>query len=405
VRTGSTEGPVDREASNSIPQPRVPFLDLQPVHEPLKPRLIDDFAALIDGGMFVNGTPVPTFEEAFATYCGVTFAVGVASGLDALRLGLLAAGLERGEEVILPAQTFVATLEAVVQAGGRPVLVDVDEEDCNLDVDAARTAVTPRTRCVLPVHLYGQMADMRALAALAESRRLFIIEDACQAHGAVRDGLRPGEAGLAAGFSFFPAKNLGAFGDAGALITPREDLADAARALREHGQRRKYEHALEGYTARLDTIQALVLLRKLPLLDRWNEERRSAARFYSETLEGVGDIRVPNVPEGSDPVWHLYVIHTSRPVELGRHLADGGVGTGRHYPQPVHLTPAYAWLGHREGAFPVAERLAARCLSLPIFPGIREDQLHAVATGVAAFFRGPTRRKAASKSSPVAGKT
>jgi dTDP-4-amino-4,6-dideoxygalactose transaminase len=402
VRAGKAADGLDRDATNSGPHSTVPFLDLRPVHESLKATLIDDFADLIDGGAFVNGTPVRRFEDEFARYCGVPFAVGLASGLDALRLGLLAAGVERGEEIILPAQTFVATLEAVVQAGGRPVLVDVGEEDGNIDVDAAHASVTARTRCVLPVHLYGQMADMRALAKLAESG-LVIVEDACQAHGAVRDGLRPGEAGVAAAFSFYPAKNLGAFGDAGALITSREDLADAARALREHGQRRKYEHELEGYTARLDTIQALVLLRKLPLLDGWNEERRSAARFYVETLEGVGDIRVPHVPEGSDPVWHLFVIHTSRPVELGRYLAGRGVGTGRHYPQPAHLAAAYAWLGYRQGAFPVAERLASTCLSLPIFPGIREEQLHAVAAGVAAFFRGPSR-PAGVKSSPVAGK-
>jgi dTDP-4-amino-4,6-dideoxygalactose transaminase len=405
VRADRAGYPLDRDASNAGSQPSVPFFDLRPVHGSLKASLIDDFAALIDEGDFVNGAPVREFEQEFARYCGASFAVGVASGLDALRLALLAGGLERGEEVIVPAHTFVATLEAVVQAGGRPVLVDVDKMDCNLDVDAARAAVTPRTRCVLPVHLYGQMADMRALAELAESSRLVLIEDACQAHGALRDDLRPGEAGVAAAFSFYPAKNLGAMGDAGALITPHHDVADAARAIREHGQKRKYEHELEGYTARLDTIQALVLLRKLPLLDRWNEERRAAARFYSEALDGVGDIRVPHVPDGSDPVWHLYVIHTARPVELGRYLAERGVGTGRHYPQPAHLAPAYAWLSHREGAFPVAERLAATCLSLPIFPGITQEQRHAVAAGVAAFFRGPSHPSASSKSSPVASKS
>jgi dTDP-4-amino-4,6-dideoxygalactose transaminase len=390
-------------ARNAGSRPSVPLLDLRPAHEALKPELLDDFAELIDSDEFVNGSPVRGFEQAFAEYCGTSFAVGMASGLDALRLALLAAGLERGDEVIVPAQTFVATLEAVLQAGGRPVLVDVGENDWNLAAEAARDAVTPRTRWLLPVHLYGQMADMRALGRLAESAALTVVEDACQAHGAARDGLRPGEAAAAAAFSFYPAKNLGAMGDAGALVTSRPEVAEAARALRTHGESRKYEHELEGYTARLDTIQALVLLRKLRLLDGWNEQRRAAARFYLEALNGVGDLRLPNVPGGSEPVWHLYVIQTARPAELARYLAERGIGTGRHYPHPVHLAPAYAWMGHGQGAFPVAERLAATCLSLPIFPGITDEQLHAVAEGLATFFRGRSRSSRRDRRSVIHG--
>ena len=364
----------------------MPFLDLRPSHDPLKEQLLEEISSLIDSNRFINGPQVAEFEEAFAAYCGATTCVGVASGLDALRLALLAAGLEPGDEVIVPANTFVATLEAVTQAGGRPVVVDANERDYNLDVDAVGAAITPRTRFVMPVHLYGQMADMRALEALAADRGLTIVEDACQAHGATRDGLRAGTVGLAGAFSFYPGKNLGAFGDAGALVTDSAELADSVKALREHGQRAKYRHDLEGYTARLDTIQALVLLRKLARLDEWNEQRRAVARFYDEALEGVGDLRLHPVAPDSQPVWHLYELRTASPERLSEFLQERGIATGRHYPEPVHLTQAYASLGYREGDFPVAEALAAELVSLPIFPGMTDEQLEAVAGAIRDFF-------------------
>ena len=214
------------------------------------------------------------------------------------------------------------------------------------------------------------------------------MEDACQAHGADRAGIRPGTASAAAAFSFYPGKNLGAAGDAGALVTADAEAAARVRALREHGQTAKYVHAYEGWTARLDTIQALVLSHKLPLLDDWNEQRRRAAGFYNETLEGVGDLRLPPVPVGSTPVWHLFVVRTGEPEQLAAFLRERGIGTGRHYPDPVHLTDAYRWLGYRRGEFPIAERLARECLSLPMFPGITETQLAAVVDGVRSFFDG-----------------
>jgi dTDP-4-amino-4,6-dideoxygalactose transaminase len=240
----------------------------------------------------------------------------------------------------------------------------------------------------MPVHLYGQMADMRALRALAAQRRLTVLEDACQAHGAERQGLRAGSAGEVAAFSFYPGKNLGAAGDAGALVSNDGETAARVRALREHGQTAKYVHALEGWTARLDTIQALVLSHKLPLLDGWNEQRRAAAAFYEDGLDGVGDLRLPPVASGSDPVWHLYVVRTADPTALAIFLRERGIGTGRHYPDPVHLTEAYAHLGYRRGDFPVAEALSRECLSLPIFPGIDEAQLAAVVDGVRSYFDG-----------------
>ncbi|MBD0291468.1 MAG: DegT/DnrJ/EryC1/StrS family aminotransferase, partial [Thermoleophilia bacterium] len=306
--------------------------------------------------------------------------------LDGLRLSLLGLGLERGDEVIVPAATFVATWEAVTQAGGRPVPVDVEEEDYGLDPKATEAALTPRTRALLPVHLYGQLANMRSLRVLAARHDLRLVEDACQAHGAERDGFRAGAGGDAAAFSFYPAKNLGAMGDAGALVTADADLAARVRALREHGQTAKYRHTFEGYTARLDAIQALVLAAKLPLLDGWNAERRAAARFYREALAGVGDLRLPPVASGSDPVWHVFVVRTGDPDALAAHLAHAGVMTGRHYPEPPHLSGAYSHLGFSEGAFPVAEALAREGLSLPLFPGVSEEQLTHVCESVVDFF-------------------
>jgi dTDP-4-amino-4,6-dideoxygalactose transaminase len=367
---------------------RVPFLDLGPSHAGLSDALLDDFAELIESGGFTNGPAVAEFEQAFAAYCGSAHCVGTASGLDALRLALIVLELEPGDEVIVPASTFVATLEAVTQAGGTPVVADVTERDYNLDPAAAEAAIGPRTRALLPVHLYGQLADLERLSALAERHGLAVVEDACQAHGASRDGRAAGATGLAGAFSFYPAKNLGAMGDAGALVTGDSGLAAAARMLREHGQTRKYRHEAEGWTARLDTIQALVLLRKLPLLDGWNEERRAAAAFYSEALAGVGDLRLPPVAAGSEPVWHLYVVRTAAPERLAEHLAADGISTGRHYPEPPHLSPAYAGLGHRLGSFPVSEALASEGLSLPIFPGIETAQLEAVADSVRRYFGG-----------------
>jgi dTDP-4-amino-4,6-dideoxygalactose transaminase len=365
---------------------RVRFLDLAPIHRDLKDAVLDDIADLIDSGAFANGPQVAGFEAAYADYCGTAHCVGVASGLDALRLGLLAAGIEPGDEVVVPAHTFVATLEAVTQAHAVPVVCDVREDDYGLDPDAAASVIGPATRALMPVHLYGQMADMCSLAAVAARHGLTVIEDACQAHGASRDGLAPGAAAEAAAFSFYPGKNLGAMGDAGALVTNIAPLATEVRTLREHGQAAKYEHRVEGWTSRLDTIQAIVLLHKLPLLDTWNDERRRIAALYGETLAGVGDLVLPAVAPNSRPVWHLYVIRTTRRAALASFLADRGIATGRHYPDAVHLTPAYAHLGYGRGAFPVAEGLARQGVSLPVYPGMPEAEVEAVAEGIRDFF-------------------
>ena len=370
------------------PEVTVPFLDLSPAHRAVREAIVAGFEQLIDGGLFTNGPQIGDFERAFSAYTGRRFCVGVANGLDALRLALLAAGIEPGDEVIAPAQTFVATVEAITQAGGSPVLVDVRADDYNLDSDGVDAVVNSRTRFLLPVHLYGQLADMRALGRLASRRGLEIVEDACQAHGARRDGVAAAQLGRATAFSFYPSKNLGAMGDAGAVVTDDERLASAVRALREHGQAGKYEHVREGYTARLDTIQAVVLLHKLPLLDAWNGERREAARYYLEALADVGDLRLPPVPSGSEPAWYVFVVRTADPDRLAAFLRARRIETGRHYPQPVHLTQAYAHLGYEAGAFPVAETLAREALSLPLFPGISTGQLEFVAASVREFFAG-----------------
>ncbi len=369
-----------------VPARSLPFVDLSHVNAPVEQGVLADAADIIRSGAFTNGPEVERFERAYAAYCGARECVGVSSGLDGLRLALMAAGVEVGDEVIVPAQTFIATFEAVSQAGARPVVVDIGENDYNLNPDAVEAVMSPRTRCILPVHLYGQMADMQRLRQLAHTGGLLLIEDACQAHGAIRDELRPGEVADAAAFSFYPTKNLGALGDAGALIADDSALAGRARSLRQHGERERYVSECIGYTARLDTLQAAVLLRKLPLLDEWNGRRRQAAAFYLAALEGIGDIRCLPVPSGSRPVWHLFPIRTSYAESLSAFLAERGIDTGRHYRQPPHLSPAYAELGHRGGEFPVAERVAEESLSLPIFPGISEWQLAWLTDSVQEFF-------------------
>ena len=366
----------------------VPFVDLGPMSSDVRATVLRDLERLIDAGAFVNGPFVEEFERSFASACGREIAVGVASGLDAIRIGLEAAGLAPGDGVVVPAMTFGATFEAVVQAGGVPVVVDVREDDAGMNVDAVAAAVGPQVRFFLPVHLYGQMVDIRGLMSLAEKHGLAILEDACQAHGAERDGVKAGSAGIAAAFSFYPSKNLGAWGDAGALVLDDERIAVRVRALREHGQTSRYHSEFIGYTSRLDAIQALVLSHKLPLLKGWNKERQTAATYYGQELANVGDLSLPAAVPGSTHVWHVYAVRTSNPEALGAFLKSRGIASGRHYPEPPHLAPAFAHLGLKAGTFPVAEAIARETLSLPIFPGITEAQLEAVVGAVQDFFVG-----------------
>jgi dTDP-4-amino-4,6-dideoxygalactose transaminase len=379
--------------SRTSPQPsrlvqrvQVPFVDLGPTSRAVKQRVLARIGETVDRGDFTYGEAVAEFEQRFAEYVGRAHCVGVSNGLDGLRLGLLASGIAEGEGVVVPASTFAATFEAVLQAGGRPVIVDAGGVDYNLDIAQTEAAVRAGAAYVLPVHLYGRMADVVGLSRVAEETGAQIIEDACQAHGAVRDGIVAGSVGRASAFSFYPSKNLGAMGDAGAVVTDDEDLAARVRALRVHGETRKYHHEYIGYTARLDTIQAIVLLEKLPLLAEWNRERQAAARFYTDALSEVEELRLPSEPAGSEPVWHLYVLRVSEPERLAAFLAARGIQTGRHYPEPVHLSPAYRDLGFAPGDFPVAEALAREALSLPLYPGISEAQLEMVCDAVRDYF-------------------
>jgi len=364
----------------------VPFVDLIFVTRPIRDDVLRDLAQLMDRGAFVNGSPVSDFESAFAAAVERGHCIGLASGLDALRLALAAIEIGAGDEVIVPAMTFVATFEAVAQVGATPVPVDVRGDDAGIDVDAAAAAITPRTRAILPVHLYGQMADMRGLRTVAERHELLLLEDAAQAHGASRDGLGAGSAGDAAAFSFYPSKNLGAMGDAGALVTDDEALARRVRALREHGETSKYRSEFVGWTARLDAMQAVVLTHKLPFLDAWNEQRRQAALVYEETLAGVGDLQLPTEVSGAHHVWHLYTVRTADPEALATSLRARGVASGRHYPEPPHLSGAFSGLGYVEGSFPIAESIGRETLSLPIYPGITNRQIEHVTDGIRAFF-------------------
>jgi dTDP-4-amino-4,6-dideoxygalactose transaminase len=366
---------------------KVPFVDLAGVHASLRDDVLAALADLIDRSEFGTGAAVEAFEEVFARYCGTSECVGVSSGIDALRLLLAAAGVAPGDEVIVPAMTFVATFAAVSQLGAAPVPVDISPQDYNIDVDAVEPAIGSRVRWLLPVHLYGQLADMGPLRAIAERRGLGIVEDACQAHGAAREGLVPGRGTAGAAFSFYPGKNLGAMGDAGAVVTDDPAIADRVRMLREHGQREKHRHEHIGWTGRLDAFQAVVLTCKLAHLAEWNAERRAVAQLYNELLADVGDLVLPPVAPESEHVWHLYVVRTRDPEGLAEHLQLRSIATGRHYPAPPHLTEAYAHLGYAPGAFPVAEELAGTGLSLPIFPGMTQAQVETVAAAIEEYFR------------------
>ncbi len=373
---------------------RVPFLDLQTPHREMAAEILAAWEKILREASFVGGEEIRAFEAEFAAYVGVRHAVGVANGTDALRLALLAMGLGPGDEVLTVPHTFIATTEAITQAGGRPVFVDVDPETGTMDVSKVEAALTPRTRVLLPVHLYGQTADMDPLLEIARRRGLLVLEDACQAHGAGYKGQRAGSMGTAAAFSFYPGKNLGACGEAGAVTTDDPDLAARVAQLRDHGQAQKYEHDVEGYNARLDSLQAAALRIKLRRLDAWNEARRSAASRYQSALRDV--VEVPQEAPGRSHVYHLYVIRHPDRDRLKRALGEAGIGNGLHYPVPLHLQKAYRGMGFRPGAFPVAERWASLGLSLPMFPGLGDPQIDAVAKAVT---RALTPRNAVSEGS------
>lgn len=356
----------------------VPFVDLSWQHRQVAAEIQAGFERVMQTTAFIDGPDVATFEESFARFCGTGRAVGVANGTDAIELMLRGLGIGPGDEVIIPANTFIATVEAVCRAGAVPVVVDCDTFDL-IDVDAVGDAIGPRTAAVLAVDLYGQLADLTRLGALAERAGIVLLEDAAQAQGATAEGAGIGVRSRAAATSFYPGKNLGAYGDAGAVVTNDEELADAVAAIRNHGSAVRYHHERFGCNARLDTLQAVVLNAKLPHLTAWNERRREAAARYDELLGGIEGVELPRTRPGNVHVWHLYVVRVERRDEVEASLRAAGIGVGVHYPVPVHLHPPFVHLGKGPGSFPVAERTAQRILSLPMFPGITASQQERVA--------------------------
>jgi dTDP-4-amino-4,6-dideoxygalactose transaminase len=368
----------------------IPLVDLQAAHQEIADEVSRGFSSVLASGAFIKGPEVAAFEHEFAAFCGAAHCVGVANGTDAVELALRAAGVSPGAEVIIPANTFVATAAAAVRAGARPVFADVDPDYLLLDPQAAAAAIGPQTAAVIPVHLFGQLAPMKALADAAAERGIAIVEDAAQSHGASQDGRPPGDFGVAAAVSFYPGKNLGAYGDAGAVLTSSADVARKIRLLGDHGSERKYVHAELGFNSRMDSLQAVVLRAKLRRLADWSERRRQAAARYHELLDGLDEVTLPTTAPGNVHVWHLYVVQVPRRDQVLAALQESGIQAAIHYPVPVHLQPAFRSYGYGPGDFPVAEAAADRILSLPLYPHITADQQRAVADALRQALRAPT---------------
>jgi dTDP-4-amino-4,6-dideoxygalactose transaminase len=370
--------------------PRIPLVDLAASYARHREAIDAAARAVMEDTRFILGRDVGEFESAFAAFCGTRHAVGVASGTAAIHLSLAALGVGPGDEVAVPAHTFVATAEPVTWLGARPRFVEVDAETGGMDPDALKSVID-RVRAVVPVHLYGLPVDLSAIDALATAAGVSLVEDAAQAHGAeyVRDDgstVRAGAYGRIGCFSFYPGKNLGAFGDAGAVTTSDPALADKIRRLSDHGRSTKYEHLVVGYAARLDTLQAAILSVKLGTLRESNHRRRDLAAAYRSQLDGVGDLVLPVEPTNRRGVYHLFVVRTAHRDALLAHLHEAGIGAGVHYPIPLHLQPAYASLGYRPGDLPVTEAWARECLSLPLYPELTNEQLETVVAQVRTYF-------------------
>ena len=364
---------------------KVPFVDLSIQHQPLQNEIERAIRQIIDRGDFVLGQAVAEFEAAFAEACGVKYAVGVASGTSAIALGLQACGIGKGDEVIVPTNTFIATVMGVIQAGAIPILVDCDLNTALIDLESAAAAVTSNSKAIIPVHLYGQMVSPSQLLDFAETHNLIVFEDAAQAHLAQREGYRAGSIGKAAGFSFYPSKNLGAIGNGGIVVTNDESIAKKLRRLRNYGASRKYIHVELGINSRLDSLQAAVLKIKLPHLSRWNLERNQAAKLYDDYLKPLSDRDILPIENhsGVGHIYHLYILRLGKLFGdkrelISQKLAFSGIQTGIHYPIPCHLQPAYQYLGYKPGDFPRAEALSQQILSLPIYPGITNHQVEFV---------------------------
>ena len=356
----------------------IPFVDLKTQYQNLRPEMDPALQSVLGRGAYILGPELRAFEQAFAAYVGVRYCLGVATGTDALVLALLGCGVGPGDEVITVPNTFIATTEAISHAGGVIRWVEVDPATYNLDSRRLEAAITPRTRAILPVHLYGQPADMAPIMEVARRHGLKVIEDCAQSHGARYHGQCTGSFGNAACFSFYPGKNLGAYGDGGAVVTNDPLVAERIELLRNHGQKDKYTHVMEGYCHRLDNLQATVLGVKLPHLETWNDCRRRAAAAYDRLLHGLPGVITPHVPAGLEPVYHLYVVQVPNRDQVRDFLKARGIETGIHYPIPLHQQPAYAHLGLAPDDFPISAALGPKILSLPIFPEITDEQIETV---------------------------
>jgi dTDP-4-amino-4,6-dideoxygalactose transaminase len=346
----------------------IPFLDVKAAYLEIKDEMDAAYHRVMDSGWYILGEEVEAFEAEFAAYSQARYCVGVGNGLEALHLILRAYGIGAGDEVIVPANTYIATWLAVSYAGALPIPVEPDPETYNLDPSRIEAAITPRTRAILPVHLYGQPAAMDEIMAIAEKHGLKVIEDAAQAHGSRYKGKPVGALGHAAGFSFYPGKNMGAMGDAGAVVTNDAALADRVRVLRNYGSRVKYQNEIKGYNSRLDPLQAAFLRVRLKHLDEWNCRRSSLAANYQAALQSCTDLVLPKVPQWCTPCWHVFVVRSSQREQLQKHLGQAGIGTMIHYPVPPHLSQAYAELNYRTGDFPITEEIAKTIFSLPMGP-------------------------------------
>ena len=353
----------------------VPYSDFSRIHDPLRAELDAAWKRVMDREWFIGGEEDRAFEEEFAAFCGTKYCVGVGNGLDALRLILLAAGIGKGDEVLVPANTFIASVLAISYVGAWPVLVDPDRETALITPEETAKHITNRTKAIMPVHLYGRLADMEGFAALAEERNLILIEDAAQAHGATRNGKKAGAFGLAAGFSFYPGKNLGALGDAGAVVTNDPDIARKVRMLSNYGSAVKYHHEMAGVNSRLDELQAALLRVKLPHLEAWTEERRRIAGRY---IQGIRNEKIRLLREEPGNAYHIFPVFTRKRDALQASLEKEGIQCLIHYPIPIHLQQAYAELGYQKGDFPNAEELAETELSIPLYPGMTEEQIDRV---------------------------
>jgi dTDP-4-amino-4,6-dideoxygalactose transaminase len=363
-------------------QVRVPFLDLKAHHAPLRTEIDLAIAEVIDSGAFAGGPVVAQFEDEFAAFCGTRHAIGVGNGTDALWLALLACGIGPDDEVITVPNTFMATAEAITYTGATPVFVDVDEHTYTMDPGLLERARTPRTKAIIPVHLFGQVADLDPILSFARRHGLYLIEDAAQAHGAEYKGHKAGSIGDAGCFSFYPGKNLGAFGEAGAVVTNDDKLQDKIRVLRDHGQVRKYHHAMVGWNCRMDGIQAAILRIKLRHLEQANQRRRTHAGQYDQLFQGLAEVVPPLEAAYGKHVYHVYPIRVRERDEVMRRLEEKGIACGIHYPVPIHLQEAYRGLGYRADAFPVSERICTEFISLPMFPELTPAQVELVVDSV-----------------------